>query len=97
MRNDKQTIAKSGGRKAKPKRTPPALNASHRQVETKWREDHPELFSSYAGQWIALQGEKIIATGRDLSGVIRRARSRGISSPYVFFVEADSNVASLGV
>src|SRR5437867_11786527 len=97
MRNDKQTVAKSGRRKGKPKQTLPALNASYRHVETRWREAHPEVFSPYAGQWIALQGEKIIATGLYLSGVICRARSHGIPSPYVFFIEADSNIATLGV
>ncbi len=57
-----------------------------RARELKWRETHGKELRQYAGEWVALEDEQIIAHGRDAGAVVTEARERGVPSPYVFFV-----------
>ncbi len=58
-----------------------------RERENAWRRTHSDAMSAYAGQWVVLEGEQIIAHGSDPAPLVARARERGIRSPYVFYVE----------
>jgi hypothetical protein len=42
---------------------------------------------AYAGEWVVLQDERVIADGPDLPQIVQTARSRGIPRPRVLFVE----------
>lgn len=59
----------------------------HRQVEQAWRRAHREVLEGYAGQWVVLEGEEIIAHGEDPARLVEIARQRGIEVPYVFYVD----------
>ena len=59
----------------------------HRQREQEWRRTHGDVLRGYAGEWLVLEGEEIIAHGDDPADLVKQARARGIRSPYVFFVE----------
>ena len=61
-----------------------------REVELKWRASHQKVLKQYAGQWVVLEGERIVAAGFSLGEVVRKASKLGIAIPYVFRVEAKS-------
>jgi Family of unknown function (DUF5678) len=61
--------------------------AGSRQPELEWRRDHWSALRPYNGQWVALEGERIVAHGRSLTEVVDEARKQGIATPYVFRVE----------
>lgn len=58
-----------------------------RQRELEWRRTHENVLRQYEDKWVALEIDEIVAHGVDLAEVIREARGKGISRPYVFFVE----------
>jgi len=69
-----------------------------REREVEWRRTHPEILKQFENEWVALEGEKIIAHGPDAADVIKAARAEGIRKPYVFFVEPkDENVIMYGL
>jgi hypothetical protein len=71
---------------------------NHRQREQVWRQTHGDILRGYAGQWLVLEGEEVIAHGDDPADLVRQARERGISSPYIFFVEpATPGVVKIGL
>ena len=43
--------------------------------------------SHYAGQWVVLEDEDIVAHGEDPVQLVERAREAGIEVPYVFYVD----------
>ena len=75
---------------------PPRFDVGHsvtspfRKQEIEWRRTHAETLKSFENEWVVLEGEKIIAHGDDPVQVIDEARSRGIRTPYIFFVEPKS-------
>ncbi len=65
----------------------PAHRLCFRERENAWRRTHGDAMRAYAGQWVVLEGEQILAHGSDPAPLVARARERGIRSPYVFYVE----------
>ena len=63
------------------------MEARHRSRERAFREAHRETLRQFAGQWVVLEGEVIVAHGKDPAWVVAVARARGINTPYVFYVE----------
>ncbi len=71
---------------------------SRRQVELQWRRTHKEVLQRLLGQWVVLEGERIVASGPSLAEAVRQARARGIRVPYVFQVEnVDRDTATIGL
>lgn len=62
-------------------------HGARRQAEIRWRESHDDVLRRYIGEWIALEGERIVSHGNDLSRVIADARAAGVVVPYVFRIE----------
>ena len=81
------------------KAIPQARSASggrHRELE--WRRTHREELLQYAGQYVVLEGEKIIAHGSEPYGLIVEARAKDIPIPYIFFVDdAPEGVSRTGL
>ncbi len=84
----------AGGKKGKPNRG--TLVEGYRERELTYERTHPDVLLQYAGRWIALEGETVIASSTNLTQTIADARSRGIKIPYVFYVSAD-DTAELGL
>jgi hypothetical protein len=64
----------------------PAFN--DRRLEIAWT-IKPDL--NYLGEWVALEGDEVVAHGADGKAVYESARVQGISSPFLFHVsEPDS-------
>lgn len=67
---------------------PPSLPAGGRRArELLWRKENAELLQRYAGEWVALENDRIIAHGLSAAAVAAAARRSGIRSPYIFWVE----------
>lgn len=59
-------------------------NEKFRQA-LQWIEDHKE---EYDGQWVVLDGDKLIASGTDSKTVYDEARAKGYQSPFLERVKA---------
>jgi hypothetical protein len=79
----------------------PPKNASaegFRYRESKWCRAHAADLKALAGQWVVLEGEKIIAHGTNPGQLIAQAREQGTRIPYVFHVEEENQkIANLGL
>jgi predicted Zn-dependent protease len=53
------------------------------EQERAWVEAHRD---EYLGQWVALDGDHLVAHGTDARSVYDEARSRGVSVPYLAHV-----------
>ena len=61
------------------------LPIKDRSCENEWLRNHRD---EYAGQWVALDGEKLIASGDDLKEVVKTARSLGTPEALMLQVES---------
>ena len=52
-----------------------------------WRETHSEELRKFVGQWVVLEGERVVSHGPDAVQVFQDAREGGIEVPYIFFVD----------
>lgn len=69
-----------------------------RQRELEWRRTHAAALKQFENQWVVLEGEEILAHGLDPVEVINEAKSKGVRTPYVFFVEPRTeNVVTIGL
>ena len=62
-----------------------------RERELEWRRTHAETLRQFENEWVVLEGEEIIAHGSDAAKAIGEAKIKGIKTPYIFFVEQESN------
>ncbi len=58
----------------------------HRIRELEWRRTHREALCRFAGQWVVLEGEEIVAHGTDPQQVVIDARAQGVRIPYIFYI-----------
>ncbi len=56
----------------------------HREQEMQWLAEHE---ATYAGQWLALDGDRLLSHGADPHKVRAEARAMGVESPFVVFAE----------
>lgn len=63
-----------------------------RTLEFQWMKEHER---EYAGQWVALMGDKLIAHGRVAKEVFAQAKELGVSEALVYLVN-DSNLPYMG-
>ena len=66
-------------------------NRQFRKAELEWRRTHSETLKSLKNQWVVVEGAELVAHGRDPVAVIKEAKSRGVRTPYIFFVEPHSD------
>ena len=52
--------------------------------EQRWLKEHRE---EYLGQWVALEGDRLLASGADGRAVYEEARAAGVRAPLVTRVE----------
>ena len=72
---------------ARPREAPQAISAVESidcTTEIAWLAEHRE---EYAGQWVALEGDRLIAAGFNASEVYESARNSGVELPLVVQVE----------
>jgi len=54
-----------------------------RMAEISWLGNQRELCMTLAGQWVALEGERLIAHGQKLAEVLKQAHVHGVEHPFV--------------
>ena len=65
--------------------------AHHRERETRWFTDERNR-AKYGGQWVALDGERLVSHGTDLRQVYAEADAAGVKHPLVGFLEAEDEL-----
>lgn len=73
------------------KRVPPTLVRDSKD-EMKWLHEHAR---EYANEWVALDGDRLIAHGTNASEVYAAAEADGAPLPMVTFVEDPDTIAIL--
>jgi hypothetical protein len=64
---------------------PPAgVDNDRWEREQRWLDEHRE---EYLGQWVALEGDRLLASGADGRAVYEAARASGVRAPLVTRVE----------
>lgn len=57
----------------------------YRKREYQWLREHRD---EYAGEHLALQGDQLIAHGKNLRQVIKEAKEAGAKAPFFVYIEA---------
>lgn len=57
-----------------------------RERELRFLAAHPDLEQRFPGEWIAVDGEAVVANGDDLAGVLQRAEDAGHPDPFILSV-----------
>lgn len=57
----------------------PALYAAHAEKETRWQRLYPTLVGEYAGQYVAIHGEKVIAASSNMDMLDEAIRASGLA------------------
>ena len=78
-------------KKARPRTTvkseePETILIRQREVEHQFMAEHPEAFDPYVGEWVVVEGPKIVSHGMDAVAVVNEARFAGIKVPYLVWV-----------
>jgi plasmid stability protein len=81
------------GASAQPRILAKNLPIKDRALEVEWLQKHRD---EYAGQWIALDGEKLIASGDDLKQVVSTARRLGVPDALMIRVELNDALPFAG-
>lgn len=68
-----------------------------RQKEMEWLHRHHGELSHYANQWIAIEGNELIAANPDLTEVMAKAQAKGITVPFVLFVPMTQSTPFMGL
>jgi hypothetical protein len=55
-----------------------------REAEMHWLKEHE---AEFAGQWLALDGDRLVAHGTDASRVYQDAFAAGVEAPFVVYAE----------
>jgi len=55
-----------------------------RGVEDEWLAKHPEKLRAVAGEYVVVQGRRIVAHSKDAALALQNARKRGVKIPYIF-------------
>ena len=94
-----ESARESGQVQPHPVPSRPKLAApGRRSRELAWRRTHRETLQTFAGQWVVLEGEEIVAHGEDPVRVVTEARAKGIRVPYIFYVEnTDKGAVKIGL
>jgi hypothetical protein len=74
------------GRTATVRKRTKTIRSTHRQRELEWRRTHLDVLRRLAGHWVVLEGDEIVAHGKDAIRVVARARRKGVTVPFLFFV-----------
>jgi hypothetical protein len=79
-----QSMARTGAARKRQE----VIKSTHRQRELEWIETHTDEMRRLAGEWVVLEGEDLVAHGKNATRVVASARRKGIKVPFVFYVES---------
>jgi Family of unknown function (DUF5678) len=93
MLEEKLNPEGQNGDSAQPRVLATNMPIKDRAGEGEWLQKHRD---EYAGQWIALDGEKLIASGDDLKQVVSTARRLGVPDALMMRVEPNDALPFAG-
>lgn len=73
--------------------TPDPTAELNNEAEQKWISEHR---STHAGQWIALSGYRLLASGPDPASVYQQARLMGIPVPFIEYLNPEEDLPFAG-
>jgi hypothetical protein len=79
----------AGEEKAEAESLPPSFH----ELEMRWLAEHE---AEYVGQWLALDGDRLLSHGADRHKVRAAARAQGVESPFVVFAEDQQEFVTEG-
>lgn len=62
---------------------------TERVAEHQWLKEHR---AEYAGQWVALKGDRLISHGADAKRVFAQVKAEGVASPFVTYIEGPDDL-----
>lgn len=69
-----------------------------REVELRWLSENQTQLNAYGGQWLILEGDRMVAHGTDYLEVLREARDKGVVVPFAYRVpESEGAVVWMGL
>ena len=94
MLEEKLKLEDQNGSSDLPRALAKDLPIRDRSREAPWLRKHRD---AYAGQWVALDGERLIASGHDLKQVPATARRSGVPDAQMMRVEPNDALPFAGV
>jgi hypothetical protein len=73
--------------------TKTAANYNERKLESEWLRDHSQEFP---GEWVALDGNRLLAHGLDPKKVFAQARASKVARPLFAHLEPSDRLAEIG-
>ncbi|HAZ31271.1 MAG TPA: hypothetical protein DCY61_01000 [Dehalococcoidia bacterium] len=73
-----------------------ALKSELRRSEIEWLVSHSEELKQYQNQWVAIEGDKVVAHGGSEEEVDNQARSQGIVVPFLLHIPAEDEAPFIG-
>lgn len=55
--------------------------------EQEWLSQHQD---EYIGQWVVLEGDRLVGHGADPRPIVAQARAEGVKAPFVHFIDDNS-------
>jgi hypothetical protein len=81
----RQWLAAQKGKYASPSESDKAPSPDWYPREMRWLSEHQ---AAYAGQWVALDAERLLSHGTDARQVYAEAHAAGVAVPFVAYIEA---------
>jgi hypothetical protein len=72
-------------------------NARSESVEMRWLVRNSGFLSSYAGEWLLIQGEGLLAHSRDFQVIKAAIAEGGLRSPFVYYVPTAQESNSISI
>ena len=72
---------------------PPILDDEIRQRRIEWIKAHRE---EYAGQYVALEGERLVGVGRTIREANEQAKAKGSKNPFLVRITSEQDTLSAG-
>ena len=69
------------------RKRPEISKSTHRHREFEWIETHADEMRRHVGEWIVLEGDDLVAHGKNATRVVASARRKGVKVPFIFYVE----------
>ena len=73
-----------------------AVPVLSRETEFAWVSSHAKELAQFQGQWVAVDGERVVASGCDFTEATKEARSNGVEIPYVIKIETGEESPFVG-
>ena len=70
---------------------------SYRKEEIKWIEQNKNELKNYVGKWICIEGNRLIASNRNMKKLVRLISKQKIKKPFVYFVPNEQDSKFMGI